>query len=102
MSRDFMPRRMVTEILEIARHRGDFVLFQNGEMYDCRGPEPEQVVLPRDSSGSSGLHYYHVGASTRPVKRELRRVFARPVRRPGSDRPPLSDPAGDPSGRERP
>jgi hypothetical protein len=70
-------------------------------VYDCRGPEPEQVVPPGDFSGSAGLHYYHVGASTRPVKRELRRIFARPVRKP-LDRPALPVPAGDRSGRGRP
>jgi hypothetical protein len=95
MSRDFIPKRMMAEILEIARHRGDFVLFETGEMYDCRGPEPEPVGPPGDSSGIAGLHYYHVGVSTRPVKRELRRTFAWSVHRPREDPPALLDPAGD-------
>lgn len=102
MTRDFIPRRIVPEILAIARHRGDFVLFPTGELYDCRGPEPEQIVPPGDFSGRSGLHYYHVGVSTRPVKREFYRTFARLCRISGGDRPALTDPAGDPSGRGGP
>lgn len=100
MSRDFLSQRMVNEILEIARHRGDFVLFPDGRMYDCRDPEPEQSGPAGIFPKGTGLHYYHVGISTRPVKRELRFVFMSPVRTLPEECAGLREHAGDPgSGR---
>lgn len=101
MSRDFMPRTIVQEILEIARHRGDFVLLPNGELYDCRNPEPECYMSSGISSGRTGLHYYHVSVSTRPVRKELCPVFIRMTRtRP--DPAALHDLTGDPCSGRRP
>jgi hypothetical protein len=100
MSRGFIPQRIVNEILEIARHRGDFVLFPTGELYDCGDPQPEHCVLSGISAGRTGMHYYHVGISTRPVKRELLFVFMRPARTLPEEYARLREPAGDPgSGR---
>lgn len=101
MSRNFIPRRIVQEILEIARHRGDFVLFQNGDMYDCRNPEPEYSIPSGISAGRTGLHYYHVGVPTRPVRKELRPVFTRMAcTRPNPAT--LQDLTGDPCSGRRP
>lgn len=101
MSHDFLSRRIVQEILEIARHRGDFVLFPSGEIYNCRDPEPERIVPAGFSSEGIRLHYYHVGVSTRPVRRELRPVFTR-IARPRPDPAALQDHTGDPCGRREP